>query len=484
MPPLGFVILWLSPQRLPRKLLGTLGILLYSLVYTALIIWVLIETTGLQVEWRGGYVPALTYHKTVPNYEAVERHRASHSSASSVSDASTLQRFNTPTQQTYWTGFRGPNRDGHYDQQPISTNWPASGLPLLWRQPCGGGYGSFCAAGGLAFTIEQRRENEVLAAYDLQTGHEQWTYAWRAFFSESMGGDGPRSTPTYDEQKIYALGAEGDLSCVDALKGKLLWSKNILADNQTGNLTYGMAGSPLIVEEKLIIEPGGPNGETVVAYNKLNGAPIWKSLDDGAAYSSPMLVTLAGQRQILIVTATRAVGLAIEDGKLLWEFPWVVKFDNRNIAQPIMVSSNRFFLSASYNTGCAMVEVSRTDGAFSARTLWQNKAMKNKFASSVFWQGHLYGLDEDMLCCINAQNGERKWKQGRYDYGQLLLASGNVVILSGAGELALVSANPERYEELARFQAIHGKTWNVPAIAEGKLLVRNAVEMACFALGR
>src|SRR5439155_25646930 len=140
--------------------------------------------------------------------------------------------------------------------QPILTNWPAQGLRLLWRQPCGGGYGSFAIAADLAFTIEQRREQEVLVAYEMQTGHELWTHGWPAFFTESMGGDGPRSTPTYDERRIYALGAQGDLSCVQAADGKLLWSKNILADNQTENVTYGMAGSPLIVEEKLIVQPG------------------------------------------------------------------------------------------------------------------------------------------------------------------------------------------------------------------------------------
>ena len=130
-----------------------------------------------------------------------------------------------------------------------------------------------------------------------------------------------------------------------------------------------------------------------------------------------------------------------------------------------------------------MVEVSRTGPGFSARTVWKNKVMKNKFASSVFWQGHLYGLDEDILTCLDAESGERKWKQGRYGYGQLLLASGHLVVLSGEGELALVRAVPEKCEEIARFQAIHGKTWNVPAIAEGRLLVRNALEMACFELG-
>jgi outer membrane protein assembly factor BamB len=137
-------------------------------------------------------------------------------------------------------------------------------------------------------------------------------------------------------------------------------------------------------------------------------------------------------------------------------------------------------LSAGYGTGCEAVEITQGNTGLSAQTIWKNTLLKNKFASSVFWQGYLYGLDEDILTCIDAATGERKWKDGRYDYGQLLLADGYLVILGGNGTLALVRATPDRYEELAQFPAIHGKTWNNPAIAQGKLLVRNAVEMVCF----
>jgi outer membrane protein assembly factor BamB len=145
-----------------------------------------------------------------------------------------------------------------------------------------------------------------------------------------------------------------------------------------------------------------------------------------------------------------------------------------------LLSTNRFFLSAGYFTGCAAVEVEKTPQGFTARTLWHNNYMKNKFTSSVYWQGYIYGLDEDILTCLDAQTGERKWKEGRYGYGQVLLASGHLIILSGEGEVGLVKASPAAHEELARFQAIKGKTWNHPAIAGGKLLVRNGVEMACF----
>jgi outer membrane protein assembly factor BamB len=263
----------------------------------------------------------------------------------------------------------------------------------------------------------------------------------------------------------------------------VFWTTNILLNSHADLPMYGYSGSPLVVDDKVIVAPGGRGGASVVAYDRLTSKVLWQSLNDEAAYSSPVLVTLAGRRQILAVTATRAVGLRVEDGELLWDFPWVVKMDNRNIAQPVLVDTNRVFLSAGYTTGCAVIEIHPEGGKFAARPVWQNKNLKNKFSSSVFWQGHLYGLDEDILTCVNAKSGERKWKDGRYGYGQLLFAGGYLVILSGTGEVALVRADPERYTEWTRFPAITGKTWNHPAMAHGRLLVRNAVVMACFDLG-
>ena len=232
---------------------------------------------------------------------------------------------------------------------------------------------------------------------------------------------------------------------------------------------------------KVIVLPGGAPGKSVVAYDKFSGIPTWKVLDDQQAYTSPMLVTLAGKRQLLIVSARRVMGLAVEDGTLLWDYPWVTEY-GINSAQPIILGENRFFISAGYGHGSAVVEVISNGENFSARTVWENTKMKNKFTSSVLRNGYLYGLDEAILACIEADTGELKWKGGRYGYGQVLLADDHLIVLSESGELALVKASPDGYQELARFQAIEGKTWNHPAIAGGRLLVRNASQMACFDL--
>jgi outer membrane protein assembly factor BamB len=176
------------------------------------------------------------------------------------------------------------------------------------------------------------------------------------------------------------------------------------------------------------------------------------------------------------------VGLNIPDGALLWQFPWVVLQGNRNIAQPVVVSTNRVFLSAGYGTGCVLIEVTRSGGRFVPREVWRNKNLKNKFTSSVFVNGALFGLDEDILTCLDVSTGDRAWKEGRYGYGQVIAAGGQLIVLCGNGDIAVVKGNPKSHEELARFPAIQGKTWNLPAISDGLLLIRNNSEMACFDL--
>jgi outer membrane protein assembly factor BamB len=382
-----------------------------------------------------------------------------------------------------WTDFRGPLRDGRYTGPPIRLSWPAEGLPVLWKRPVGGGYASFVVADGRAFTIEQRRSQEVVAAYALATGREIWANGWDAEFREAMGGDGPRATPTYHDGRVYALGALGEFRALDARTGALQWRVNVNRDNNSGTLNWGMSASPLIVDDKVIVLSGGPTRErSVIAYDQLTGNPVWRSFSDQMSYTSPMLVTLGGERQILVVSAERTAGLTVESGRVLWDYRWA-NHNAINVAQPIVFAhgaSERVFLSASYGSGAAVFEVLRTSDGFRTSTVWKNQRMKNKFSSSVLYEGHIYGLDEEILACIDAATGDLKWKGGRYGYGQILLAGDHVIVLTEGGDVALVRATPQRHVELARFSALKGKTWNHPVIVDGRLLVRNLQEMASY----
>lgn len=426
------------------------------------------------------------------HYQAVEDNRAQQqaqaqapnpAASPSPSASSSAQQpaapGSTATQsRNYWTNFRGPNRDGRYDEMAVLTNWPSQGLPLVWKVPVGVGYASFTIADGLAYTIEQRRRQEVVAAYDVNTGRELWKQSWNAEYTDETG-DGPRTTPTWDDGWLYALGATGELRSINAKTGAVRWGKNILSDNQAENLQWAMSASPLIVDDKVIVLPGGSNGKSVVAYNKATGAPIWRAQNDQQAYVSPMLVTLAGRRQILVVSASRVFGLAPEDGALLWSHSWDTDM-GINVSQPIVVDNNRFFISSGYGKGASLIEITGSGNSYQAKNVWTNINMKNKFNSSVLHEGHVYGLDEGILTCLDVNTGTRKWKGGRYGYGQVIAASGHLIVLSDTGVLALVKASPDAYTEVAKFTALDGKTWNYPAIAGGKLFVRNAKEMAAY----
>lgn len=383
-----------------------------------------------------------------------------------------------PITSSYWTDFRGPRRDGHYREQPIATNWPSSGLKPLWKQPVGGGHASFVIARGRAFTIEQRGRNEVVSAYDVATGRELWTNAWGAAFTEHYGGAGPRATPTWHDEAVYALGATGELRALEAATGRVRWRTNILEDARAPNLEWGMAASPLVVGEMVLVVPGGASG-SLAAYDRKTGERRWSALHDAAAYSSPAIATVAGVEQILILTASRVAGVSLDGTRVLWEFPWPTQ-SGINAAQPLTAGPNRVFVSSGYGMGAVMLELTRDGERLAPRELWRTNRMKNQFTTSVYLDGFIYGLDDAILACLDAETGALRWKGGRYGHGQVALASGHLIVVTEEGELALVRATPERHDEIARFPALSGRTWNHPALANGLLLVRNANEMAAF----
>jgi outer membrane protein assembly factor BamB len=218
-----------------------------------------------------------------------------------------------------------------------------------------------------------------------------------------------------------------------------------------------------------------------VAYSRSDGKRVWSALDDRQSYSSPMLAEIAGVRQLVVFSAARVVGLTPVSGEVLWEYPWRTDYDV-NASQPVIVSGNRVFLSSGYGHGAVMIEITRSDPRWSVREVWRNIRMKNQFSSSLLHEGYLYGLDESILACLDAATGDVKWKGGRYGYGQVILASGHLIVLTESGELVLVRASPDRHQEVGKVRAIEGKTWNHPAISDGYLLVRNGTEMAAFDL--
>lgn len=475
-PPAGIVLLLKSRQSPLQKVIGLAFIGFYSILYVVGLIFLMVKTEFLHVEWPGSGLPSLTRRLAVTDFDLLEKHRSG-------------QTANAGTNRsggTYWTTFRGPRGDGIYTEQLLNLSWDKTPPKLLWKQPVGGGYSSFIAANGVAYTLEQRRENEALVAYDVRTGTELWANTWKAMYSQSenMGGDGPRSTPVWHEGRVYALGALGELRCVKADSGETLWRTDALQDSIASVLQFASTASPIIVDDKLIVltgQPAGKKGRGAIAYHLQTGEPLWQSIGEKIAYATPSKAELLGVPLLLTFSGFHLFGIDTATGKELWRFPWNVNYDN-SIAQPLVISSNQVFLSGGYGKGCALVEFSNNEGEWETEQLWKNLFMKNKFSSSVLHEGYVYGLDETMLVCIDPQTGRKQWKDGRYGYGQIVLTHGHIIIQCGNGDLALVKANPEEWSEIARFEALGGKTWNHPALADGRLLIRNHAEMACYDL--
>jgi outer membrane protein assembly factor BamB len=382
-------------------------------------------------------------------------------------------------------GYRGRLRDGVVEGPALTRDWARQPPRLLWKHDCGGGYSGFVVAGDLAITLEQRDEDEVVAAYDTATGAERWRHKYPARFTETLGGPGPRATPTVAGDLVYSLGARGHLVCLNAGDGKEKWSKKVLEDEENHNLAWGMSGSPLVVDNLVIVNPGvqkgSPANRALLAYDRNTGDLVWSKGNVQAAYASPMLATLADKRQVLVFDAGGLAGHDLDTGEELWRFPWETH-QGINAAQPLVLDGDRVFISSAYGHGGALLQVAKADGKWSVKPLWQNQSLRCKFSSPVVHKGYLYGLDEGLLVCVDPKDGKRKWKGNRYGHGEMLLTGDLLVILSESGELALVEATPEGFHEIDRMAVLRGKTWNHPALAGGKVYVRNDREMACYDL--
>ncbi len=364
-------------------------------------------------------------------------------------------------------------------------DWEKHPPRCLWRHPCGGGYASYAVIGDTAVTLEQRGSDEVVVCYDILTGRHRWKYAYPAHFSEKLGGDGPRATPAIHDRYVYSLGASGDLVKLDFATGELVWRVNILAENGSGNLEWGMSGSPLVLDGQVIVNPGTQQGsETsadVLGLDVADGRVVMRGGDARSSYSSPMVATLLGVPQLIIFDAAGVAGFDPAGGQSLWRVPWTSDFDI-NAAQPVVLDDRHIVISS--QAGCALIEFALAEGHWIATQVWRNRLMKCSYANPVTRDGFLYGLDEGILACLCLKTGKRAWKEraGQFGHGQLLLTGDLLLVLSEKGELALVEATPEEFRELGRIQAIEGKTWNNPVLVRGKALVRNHLEMACYEL--
>jgi outer membrane protein assembly factor BamB len=384
-----------------------------------------------------------------------------------------------------YSQYLGPDRSAVVMGDHLSADWAATPPREVWRKEVGAGWSAFAIVGDYAITQEQRGTNECVVCYRLADGHTEWVHSDESRFESSMGGIGPRATPTIAEGRVYTVGGKGLLNCLDGANGKAIWTVNILKDNGGGDIAHGVCGSPLVVDDWVIVSPTGIAGASLVAYDKQTGDRVWQGGKFQASYSSPALAELGGIIQLLLVTHDGIEGNDVKTGKTLWNYTWSGDL-HVNCSQPIIVDAQagRILYCTGYGKGCVLLEATAGPGeAWAVKEVWQAPGkMKTKFTTAVLHGGYAYGLDEGILACLDVQTGKQLWKGGRYSHGQVLLADDLLLIQAEAGEVYLVQPDPKKLIELGRIPALTSKTWNNPALAGNKLLVRNDREAVCYEL--
>lgn len=375
-----------------------------------------------------------------------------------------------------WTGFRGAQRDSTVRGVTIKTDWSASPPVELWRRPVGPAWSSFAVQDGRFYTQEQRVDDEIVSCHDIKTGKPVWRHRDKARFYESNAGPGPRATPAISNGRVYAQGATGIVNALDASTGNVIWTRNAVNDTGAKVPGWGIAGSPLVVNDLVIVAAAG----NLVTYETATGKPRWLGPVGGSGYSSPQLLTVNGIQQIVLLRSTGVVSVSLTDGKLLWEHPW----GGEPIVQPAVASNGDLLISVSQSSGLRRLTVGQGASGWTAQERWTTEDINPWFNDFVVHKGHAFGFDGSELVCVNLDDGKLKWRGKQYGYGQLVLLPEQdvLIVLSEKGELALAKATPDQFTELGHLQALEGKTWNHPVVVGDILLVRNDHEMAAYRL--
>ncbi len=395
-----------------------------------------------------------------------------------------------------WPQYRGADHNGSTAEQ-ISTKWPANGPKQLWKVETPTGFSSFTVSGGKAFTQVTRTiegvPQEVCVALNADTGKELWAQpvgfvkyghdGGNAGASDNKGGDGPRSTPTVDGDRVYVLSSDLNLICFNAADGKKIWSRDIMKEHDGRNITWKNAASP-VLDGDLIFVAGGGKGQALLGINKKDGSVAWKGEDDTITHATPVVGTILNQRQVIFFTQTGLVSVVPESGKVLWRHPF--PFRTSTAASPV-VCGDIVFCSAGYGVGAGAAKIAKQGDTFTATELWRTpNELMNHWSSPVHKEGYLYGMfsfkqyDKGPVMCVEAATGKVMWEQEGFGPGNIIQVGGNFLALGDRGQLVLMEGTPKKYNELARAKTVDGKCWSTPVVSNGRAYVRSVKEGVCL----
>lgn len=379
-----------------------------------------------------------------------------------------------------WPCFRGAHQDSVVAGLQLG-DWKTPPKEV-WRRPVGPGWSSCSIVGDHLFTQEQRGTDELVVCYHTGTGSQIWASGDPVRYNDMPSGVGPRATPTFHEGKLYTLGGTGLVNCLDAGTGKRLWQVDLNKAFGSKTAPFGFSSSPLVVGNQVIVHPGSAAGPRVVALNAQTGKELWQAGSGALGYSSPHAATLGGMAQILIFNGDGLFAHDSATGKELWKFDCKAEETAPVCVQPLILPDERIVLGGGRpGVAAHCIKATRSGENWSVEELW-DAPFAPAFNDYVRVGDYLYSLEGGRLVCIDANTGKRKWKDGHYGAGQVLLAGDRLLVLAESGKLALVNPNPDRWQELGSVAALSDKTWNHPAIANGRLYVRNGREMVCYEL--
>jgi outer membrane protein assembly factor BamB len=381
-----------------------------------------------------------------------------------------------------WPQFLGPERNGVSKESGLVKAWGKDGPKVIWEKEVGEGYSGPVVAEGIVIIFYRLGDQEVVEALNADTGKQVWLYSYETQYEDDLGkGNGPRSTPSVANGLIYSLGAEGKLHCLDLKSGNKEWERDLAKDYPFRKGFFGVATSPLIEGDNIVINIGSRMAG-IVALNKKTGKESWKATNQEASYSSPTAATIDGKRQLVFLTREGLVTLDPESGKILHEKRWRSRMAaSVNAATPVIVD-NQIFLSACYGTGAVLLRVSK-DGL---EEIWKNdETLSNHYNTSIHHDGYLFGVDGrqeegPQLRCVELKTGKVQWSEKGFGCASIISADGRFFALAENGDLVLFEVSPKAYHELARASLLAGPCRSPLALANGRLLARDKKKLVCW----